>query len=504
MQGRALAGLVALTLAVGGVTAAVLATRPGTPETPPTDAPPAAVPEVAPAIAPLRHRVTLLPSEPAASPADETAAAETKTVRRRLRLEPPPRPEGWGEVFVRDLTRDLHVVVDGESESVRRIHLPPGMHAVVLADRHGELGRLDVAIVRDATTEISIADFPVDSVCMTRWEGEPLRKERPDRGGLKCGTECDLALRWLARHPSPSGLWSARRFDQQCRGKACSGTSDAIGDTETTALVLLAYLGYGDTHVRGEYRDVVKAGLKALLARRGDDGRFGTRREHAMATLVLTEAFACSESLFIGTAARPALDVLLAAPPAEDVETACFEAFALHSARADGKYRHPLLHDELPSAVDAHVTRMRHDLRAFGPPERHAPHDAALLIAARALLVPRAPGGGDADVRSDVRDGLTLLTRSIDDAISDGAPQLDPLALYLCTVSALQLDAGARRAWAPRVQLLVISTQNPDGTWESGPEDALHPERDRVTTTALRALTLQIHYRYGCVFGGPP
>lgn len=73
-------------------------------------------------------------------------------------------------------------------------------------------------------------------------------------------------LKWLANHQLPDGSWS---FDHsQC--KDCDGTCSSPGDMKeckiaATGLALLAYLGGGHTHEKGDYQKQVRGGVEALV-----------------------------------------------------------------------------------------------------------------------------------------------------------------------------------------------------------------------------------------------
>jgi hypothetical protein len=75
------------------------------------------------------------------------------------------------------------------------------------------------------------------------------------------------ALGWLARHQDKkTGLWSLQ-------GPYLDGGSQE-NQLAATAMALLAFQGAGHTTTEGKFRDVVKRGWKALLARQLPEGRF--------------------------------------------------------------------------------------------------------------------------------------------------------------------------------------------------------------------------------------
>jgi hypothetical protein len=140
----------------------------------------------------------------------------------------------------------------------------------------------------------------------------------------------DAALRWLARHQNPDGLWSADRFDGRCSGTKCAGTGERDFDTGVTALAILAFLGAGYTQdSREELHDpadksrvlkageVVRLGLKGLLSRQDSEGCVGERGSkygytHAIATLALAEAYGMTRADFLKVPAQKAADFLVA------------------------------------------------------------------------------------------------------------------------------------------------------------------------------------------------
>lgn len=113
-------------------------------------------------------------------------------------------------------------------------------------------------------------------------------------------------LKWLAEHQLADGSWS---FDHsqapKCRGQCSQSGNMAECRTGATGLALLAFLGGGHTHHKGDYTAQVKGGLEALAKRgrltpegfdlRGDlaEGhRHAAFYAHGIATIALCEAVA--------------------------------------------------------------------------------------------------------------------------------------------------------------------------------------------------------------------
>ncbi|MCZ6795374.1 MAG: hypothetical protein O7J95_17350, partial [Planctomycetota bacterium] len=93
------------------------------------------------------------------------------------------------------------------------------------------------------------------------------------REGGSDGTESAVraALEWLRRHQSPDGSWKCHDFIKKCK-KICrnvnaerygDGRGFAEHDVGVTALAMLAFTGYGQTHRDGDHPEYVECLRKA-------------------------------------------------------------------------------------------------------------------------------------------------------------------------------------------------------------------------------------------------
>ena len=105
-----------------------------------------------------------------------------------------------------------------------------------------------------------------------------------------------LALEWLSRQQYPDGSWSlAGPYNSYRDGPPPENKESA------TAMALLAYLGSGHTHQKGTYQETVNKGLKWLLKRQLDSGRFETAKAHhhfythGQCTIVVCELYAMTK-----------------------------------------------------------------------------------------------------------------------------------------------------------------------------------------------------------------
>ncbi|MCA9210432.1 MAG: terpene cyclase/mutase family protein, partial [Planctomycetales bacterium] len=123
-------------------------------------------------------------------------------------------------------------------------------------------------------------------------------------GGTK-GSEAAVAaaLKWLAVHQLPNGSWSFdHRVCPNCQGRCTHPGTLTEGNNGATAMALLPFLGAGQTHMEGEYKDTVRRGLYFLSGNmklkpgalpRGELSEAGgSMYSHGLCAIVLCEAYA--------------------------------------------------------------------------------------------------------------------------------------------------------------------------------------------------------------------
>lgn len=147
---------------------------------------------------------------------------------------------------------------------------------------------------------------PIDLGPLTPVGGPPdlgpdrRRKEWERLKNTEEGIAVARALKWLAEHQWPDGGWS---FDHTvaptCRGQCRNVGSLADARVGATAMALLPFLGAGQTHTRGKYRNTVRRGLYFLVNRMriGPGGgslyeEGGRMYSHGIAAIALCEAYA--------------------------------------------------------------------------------------------------------------------------------------------------------------------------------------------------------------------
>jgi hypothetical protein len=107
------------------------------------------------------------------------------------------------------------------------------------------------------------------------------------------------ALRWLAEHQLPDGGWSFDHRRGRCRGRCSDPGFLTRARNGATAIALLPFLGAGETHKKGDYKETIRRGLYFLVANmrvvaeRGDLSEEGAYMySHGLGAIALCEAYA--------------------------------------------------------------------------------------------------------------------------------------------------------------------------------------------------------------------
>lgn len=136
-------------------------------------------------------------------------------------------------------------------------------------------------------------------------------------GGTPASEEAvELALRWFAEHQLQDGSWSFDHTMGSCAGRCPNPGVHRTCYTGATAMALLAFLGAGETHKEGQYKNTVAAGLAYLVRSMGPNGSLmqGPSNTgmyaHGMASIVLCEAYGMTHDRQLAAPAQASLNFI--------------------------------------------------------------------------------------------------------------------------------------------------------------------------------------------------
>jgi hypothetical protein len=316
-------------------------------------------------------------------------------------------------------------------------------------------------------------------------------------------TEAAVArgLRWLSLEQQADGRW---RLDGGTRS-----------DSAATSLALLPFLGAGQTHLTGRYKDEVAKGLRWLVANQLEDGdlRAGSSGNtgmyaHGQGAIVLCEAFLMTGDEALREPAQKAIDFIVAAqypdggwryqPNKEasgpqrrgDTSVVGWQLMALQSARA-AKLHIP---EETFELANHYLDSAQHQdgaLYAYQPGNRPTHPMTAEALLCRIYL------GWTKDMPALV-EGVQYLA---DDHMPDAN---DPHMYYwyYATQTFHHVGGTLWERWNLKMRDVLVNTQEKEGrhagSW--APRGGHASAGGRVYMTSLAVCTLEVYYRHLPIF----
>jgi len=327
-------------------------------------------------------------------------------------------------------------------------------------------------------------------------------------GSAKTEAAVTAALKWLAAHQEPDGRWNPRRFGAGQESEALGhnrGGAGAKADAGITGLALLALLGAGHTHERGDYKQTVAKALQFIIDVQHPNGNLGGDAEpfafmycHGMATLALSEALAMTGDERLKEPVRKAIGYTIASQnrttggwryrPHEsgDLSQLGWQLMALKSAELGGVEVPQETKDGMQRFLQGVSSGNHGGLASYRAGERVSrPMTAEGLVCKQFLGMPRQNPAGD-------EAGDFILGEL------PGTGQSNFYYWYYGTLSMYQLQGSHWQKWNDALTHQLIRTQvdrgEDAGSWE--PDDLWGSYGGRVYSTALSTLCLEVYYRY--------
>jgi hypothetical protein len=335
-------------------------------------------------------------------------------------------------------------------------------------------------------------------------------------GGGSRQTEAAVqaALKWLAEHQSADGRWEARRHeagretapDGALRPKAAG----ADADTGMTGLALLAMLGTGNTHLRGDYAENVRRGLNFLLQSQNADGCLSGTADlyaamycHAIATFALGEAYGMTGERRLEQPLRRAIDYTITAQdpygggwryrPHDSGDTSLlgWQFMALKSAQTAGipmpeATRQGIIH--YLQSVASHGTGGLASYRPQETPTR--------TMTAEAMLCWQFLGIARNHPACDEAANYLLTA-------PPGVGETNFYYWYYGTLVMYQFQGEGWQRWNTAVATQLVNLQNKEGplagSWN--PDSVWGGYGGRIYSTALGAMCLEVYYRFLPIYG---
>jgi hypothetical protein len=381
------------------------------------------------------------------------------------------------------------------NDDAQRIRFDPDEPHPELPD----LERLKRAIGTDPNVRTLAVRDPRLRVEMIRQEGGTTLTEAAVARGLL----------WMARHQNDDGSWSLDGFDEspRCRGQ-CSGQGDLRSNSAATSLCLLPFLGAGQTHFSGRYKDSVSSGLRWMLTQQKPDGDLRGSSSgqvgmyaHGQSAIVLCEAYALTLDESLRQPAQRAIDFIVAAQhpgggwryqPGEEGDTSVFgwQIMALQSARAAGL-------DVAPGTLELAAKYLESVQSQRGSRYAYRPRQEPTHIMTAEALLCRMYMGWTMHNRP-LKAGISFLAaKHLPDP-----HEFDVYYWYYATQ--VMHHAGGRnwRKWNQSLREILVHAQETAGH-EAGSWAPRGPHAHvggRIYVTSLAVCTLEVYYRHAPIF----
>lgn len=389
----------------------------------------------------------------------------------------------------------------------------------VAVDTASAVDAIQQAETADAVSDEALDSQPMEEVIPRRLDGVELpeayqarfrsvasEQVRGAAFGATLETEAAVkaGLQWLAASQKADGQWDAselgagvdRAVDGQNRG-----ATGANADTGISGLALLAFMGHGQTHLKGEHRLIVQRGLEYLLAQQRKDGNlsghaslFAKMYCHAMATIAVCEAFAMTGDQRLGEYAERAVGFTIRSQdpktggwryqPADagDMSQFGWQVLALQSAQEAGVMVPSRTKELMVKFLATCNAGAKGGLAAYRPGFGATRTMTAESLACRMWL--------------DTQRSVEQVKEASDFIIMQLPSQTRPdlYYWYYGSLSLRQVGGPAWQTWTNSMKQVVPSLQLPDGSWTADTKWGGYG--GRVYSTAMAVLCLESFYRY--------
>lgn len=322
-------------------------------------------------------------------------------------------------------------------------------------------------------------------------------------GDLQTEAAVRAALRFLAEAQRDDGAWDPRASGAGVERRPLGETRFGAGtkcDTGLTGLALLAMIGAGHTHQRGEYADNVYRGLASLIHAQKPDGSLGGNATvyastycHSMAALALCEAAVITKDNSAIAASRRAIGYTTRMQhpvtggwrytkgDPGDLSQLGWQAMVLDAGRRVGI---PIESGSI-TGVDRFIRSVRAGrggLACYRPGEATSRTMTAESLATRLLFGERVP-------QSEIAEAERYLLQR-----PPGSGQDNYYYWYYASLALHQLQDDAWEQWNTALKNRLLSTQQPNGSWSA--ETMWGGYGGTVYATAMATLCLETYYRH--------
>jgi len=325
------------------------------------------------------------------------------------------------------------------------------------------------------------------------------------------------ALKFLAQHQLPDGSWSFVH-SLACKGQCKNPGKASTANAGATGLALMAFLGAGQNHIDGEYKDVVGNGLAYLIKsmratgnagpswyKDADGSKSGAMYSHGIASIAMCEAYGMTKDPQLRQAAQLSLDFIslaqsptggwhyAAGAPTADTSVVGWQLMAMKSGSMSGL---TFSNKTLIGARHYLDSVSNKDGTIYGYMKPSDRGDIANAMTACGVLC-RMYMGMPKD-----NPALQQVAKAF---IDRGPAPTDIYFNYYGTQVMKQIGGPQWEAWNNKMLKFILPTQEKSGhmagSWMEGGETHSGEAGGRLYVTAMSTMILEVYYRYMPLYG---
>jgi hypothetical protein len=343
------------------------------------------------------------------------------------------------------------------------------------------------------------------------------KRDLLDRYGGNADTEKAVAaaLKWLKEHQMPDGSWTFAHglaCASKCKdnGKATSANNGATG------LALMCFLGAGQTHREGDYKQTVFKGLSFLIRNmkdtegkmpswylKGAGGTTGVMYSHGIASIAMCEAYGMTKDPELRAAAQASVNFIVYAQDPSgggwyyspraggDTSVVGWQLMALKSAKMSNLNVPVATLKKAQKYLDAVSSKngSAFGYRKSGDRPAYSAMTACGLLCKMYMGLPRAD------------EGLSIAAK---DFAKRGPSAGDVYLNYYATQVMKQVGGPLWEEWDTKMKKFLLTSQEKTGhaagSWHF--EKAAHADNGgRLYMTCMSTMMLEVYYRYMPIYG---
>ncbi|HWA99335.1 MAG TPA: prenyltransferase/squalene oxidase repeat-containing protein [Pirellulales bacterium] len=380
---------------------------------------------------------------------------------------------------------------------------------------------VEVPVSAQPTPEVNVADISINTIQssdvlmkINTGAAASIVDSRTERGRIKTviargGNEASeaavaKALEWLAKHQLPDGSWNMDHSRApQCMGKCKDPGKHVQANLGATALGVLPFLGAGQTHKQGKYKQQVQTALfyianQMKVSPNGGDctDRQGSFYSHGLCSIALCEAYAMTHDKGLAAPAQFALN---------------FIAYAQDPL--GGGWRYAVRTPGDTSVVGWQLMALKSGHMAHLDVKANTIKGATNFLnlaqsEGGAYYGYTGPGKGPATTAVGLLCRMYLGWKQTDPALEKGVQYLAKMGPhktnvyynYYATQVLHHYEGELWSQWNEKMRDQLIETQSKTGheagSWFAGDGGHVNEAGGRLYCTSLSCMTLEVYYRH--------